>query len=59
MARRENVERTYKVMFTKSGKGNYSARVMLPYSLIHDLGIKPGDSVRYMPTHEGITIRRA
>lgn len=59
MARKENTERIYKVMFTKSGNGNYTARINLPYSLLKDLGINPGDSVKLSPGHECVIIRRA
>lgn len=56
--KRENKERVYKVMYVKQKNGSYTARIIVPYSLLKDLNIKIGDSVQYTPCEKGIIIRR-
>jgi hypothetical protein len=54
----ENKERKYKIMFTKQKQGSYTARVIVPMSIIKDLDIKPGDSIRYTRIEKGVVIKK-
>lgn len=56
--RKENKERTYKVMFCKQSSGAYTPRVTIPDSMLRDLNIRPGDYVQYTRVEDGILIRK-
>lgn len=56
--RKENKERTYKVMFCKQSSGAYTPRVIIPDSILRDLNIRPGDYVQYTRVEDGILIRK-
>ena len=56
--RKENKERTYKVMFCKQSSGAYTPRITVPDSMLRDLNIRPGDYVHYSRIEDGIVIRK-
>lgn len=56
--KRENKERVYNVMFVKQKGGSYSPRITVPYSILRDLGIKPGDKVQYSRCENGFVVRK-
>lgn len=58
MAKLTNVLLRYKVMFTKSGTGSYTARVMLPKEAIKDLDIHAGDYIEYTRVPNGLLLRK-
>lgn len=55
--RKENVEAIYKVMFVKS-KSSYTARVVIPSSVIVDLDIHPGDCIVWQRVENGLLLRK-
>lgn len=58
MPRPENLERVYKVMFVKQKSGSYTPRLTLPYTLLKDYGIKPGDRVQIIPKEGRFEVRK-
>lgn len=58
MARLENPDKVYKVMFVKQKSGSYTPRLTLPYSLLKDMGINPGDKVQIIPKQGRFEVRK-
>lgn len=58
MAKLTNALLRYKVMFTKSGTGGYTARVMIPKEAIRDLDIHAGDYIEYTPVPHGLLLKK-
>lgn len=56
MSRLENVNRVYKVMFVKQKSGSFTPRLTIPATMLRDLNIKPGDSVKYIPVEGGFKV---
>lgn len=58
MAKLTNALLRYKVMFTKSGTGGYTARVMIPKEAIRDLDIHAGDYIEYTRVSHGLLLKK-
>lgn len=58
MSRTENKERRYKVMFNLKPNGTYTPRITIPDSLLRDINVRPGDTIRYERVENGILIRK-
>lgn len=58
MAKLTNALLRYKVMFTKSGTGSYTARVMIPKEAIRDLDIHAGDYIEYTRVAHGLLLKK-
>lgn len=58
MAKSTNALLRYKVMFTKSGTGGYTARVMIPKEAIRDLDIHAGDYIEYTRVPHGLLLKK-
>ena len=54
----ENKDKVYKVMFCKSKTGSWSPRISIPDSILRDLNIRPGDSIQYIRTENGVILKR-
>lgn len=58
MARQENPDKVYKVMFVKQKSGSYTPRLTLPYTLLKDLDINPGDKVQITPKQGKFEVKK-
>lgn len=58
MARTENKDKVYKVMFNKKPNGNITPRITIPASMLRDLNVNPGDKIRYERVERGILITK-
>lgn len=55
--RKENADGKYKVMFVKS-KSSYTARVVIPGSVIIDLDIHAGDCIQWERVENGVLLKK-
>lgn len=56
--KKENENKTYKVMFNKGKGGTYTARVIVPSTIVKDLNIRAGDKIVYERIQSGVILRK-